>query len=177
MRYALSAVFVTAFATGAFAAGGQSDTPPKETQTTTECAEGQIYDEETQACLDAEKQSFNDDQRYDAVRELAYAGAYDRAARVIASANNPDEARFLTYRGFISRKQGDFDAAMTFYSAALAIDPDNLLARSYMGQGLVSVGDVNGARGQLSQIVQRGGRDSWAYAALKLALGGQPSDY
>ena len=133
------------------AAGGGSDTPPTTTRTTTECTDGQIYDADSKACVDADKQSFNDDQRYDAVRELAYAGAYDRAERVIASADQPGDPRFLNYKGFIQRKQGNIEAAMEFYTAALGIDPDYLLARSYMGQGLVASGDIQGAREQLER--------------------------
>lgn len=159
------------------AAGSGSDTPPTSTQTTTECTDGQIYDASSKSCIDADKQSFNDDQRYDAVRELAYAGAYDRAEQVIASADEPGDPRFLNYKGFIQRKQGNFEAAMEFYTAALGIDPDYLLARSYMGQGLAASGDIEGAREQLTEIAARGGRDTWSYVALKMALNGKPSSY
>jgi len=159
------------------AAGSGSDTPPTSTQTTTECTDGQIYDAGSKSCVNADKQSFNDDQRYDAVRELAYAGAYDRAEQVIASADEPGDPRFLNYKGFIQRKQGNFDAAMEFYTAALGIDPDYLLARSYMGQGLAASGDIEGAREQLTEIAARGGRDTWSYVALKMALNGKPSSY
>ncbi len=172
----LTVAITFALSVAAQAAGG-SDTPPTTTRTTTECSDGQIYDEAARACVDADKQSFNDDDRYDAVRELAYAGAYDRAEAVIASADRPDDARFLNYRGFIERKQGNMEDAMGFYAAALAKDPDYLLARSYMGQGLAASGDTNGARAQLREIVERGGRDTWAYASLKLALAGKPSSY
>lgn len=161
----------------AHAAGGDSDAPPKTTRTTTECTNGQIYDEKSKTCVDADKQSFNDDQRYDAVRELAYAGAYDRAERIIASADDAGDPRFLNYKGFIQRKKGNVDAAMEFYTAALAIDPDYLLARSYMGQGLAATGDIDGARAQLAEIAARGGRDTWSYVALKMALNGKPSNY
>lgn len=164
-------------ASQAFAVGSDDETPPTQTQTTTECTDGQIYDETTKACVESEKQSFNDDTRYDAVRELAYAEAYDRAELVIASADNPTDPRFLNYRGFISRKQGDMGQAMEFYTAALAQAPDYHLARSYMGQGLAASGDVDAAKVQLQEIVMRGGRNTWAYHALKTAIAGKPSGY
>jgi tetratricopeptide (TPR) repeat protein len=173
----LSLPFTIALSFAAYAAGGSDDTPPKPTRTTTECSDGQIYDEDAKACVAADKQSFNDDDRYDAVRELAYAGAYDRAEAIMASADQPNDPRFLNYRGFIARKQGDMAQAMEFYTAALAIDPDYLLARSYMGQGLAASGDMEAAKDQLSEIALRGGRETWAYVALKLALSGQPSSY
>ena len=172
----LTVAFTFALSFAAQAAGGD-DTPPTTTRTTTECTDGQIYDEATKACVDADQKSFNDDQRYDAVRELAYSGAYDRALAVIEGAERPDDPRFLNYRGFIQRKQGNMAEAVAFYTAALEKDPDYLLARSYLGQGLAASGDIAGARGQLQEISARGGRESWAYASLKLALSGKPSNY
>ncbi len=173
----LAIPFFLALSVAAHAAGGGSSTPPKTTKTTTECTDGQIYDDNAKACVDADQQSFNDDQRYDAVRELAYAGEYDRAKQVIASANNPEGPRFLNYKGFISRKMGNYGDAIVFYSAALEKDPDYHLARSYMGQGLAAMGDIEGAKGQLREILARGGRETWAYVALKSALRGQYTSY
>ena len=172
-----SALLLTTTAFGAYAAGSDSSTPPKQTRTSTECTDGQIYDDKAKACVDADQQSFNDNQRYDAVRELAYAGAYDRAELVMASADQPDDARFLNYKGFIERKQGNIGEAMVFYTAALDKAPDYHLARSYMGQGLVADGNIEGAKAQLYEIAARGGRDTWAYASLKMSLSGKPTSY
>ncbi len=156
----------------AFAAD-DDPTPPKPTETTKACKDGQIFDDKTKTCLDADKESFNDNDRYDAVRELAYAGAYDRALKVISSADNPKDPRFLNYRGFVHRKTGNVSAAMAFYHAALRIDPDYILARSYMGMGLASMGHKAAAKAQLEEIALRGGTDTWAYAALDAALNGK----
>lgn len=147
--------------------------PPKPTATTTSCKDGEIFDEKTKTCLDADKQSFNDDDRYDAVRELAYAGAYNRALQVIASADNAKDPRFLNYQGFIHRKTGNPGAAMAFYNAALRIDPDYNLARSYMGMGLAAMGHKSAAKAQLVEIANRGGANTWAYQALEATLNGQ----
>lgn len=173
----LTIPFTLALTFAVHAAGSDDDTPPKPTRTTTECSDGQIFDESTKSCVESEEQSFNDNDRYNAVRELAYAGAYDRADQIIASAQQPEDPRFLNYRGFIARKQGDLAQALDFYTAALAIDPDYLLARSYMGQGLAASGDLAGAKEQLTEIAARGGRNTWAYVSLKLALNGKPSNY
>lgn len=158
----------------AFAVGSDDETPPTPTDTTKACKDGQIFDEKTEACVDADKQSFNDDERYRAVRELAYAGAYDRALKVIASADDPKDARFLNYRGFILRQTGDMGGAMAFYAAALRSDPDYLLARSYMGMGLVQMGHISAGKAQLLEIADRGGAQTWAYRALKDAIDGTP---
>ena len=59
---------------------------------------------------------------------------------------------------------------MAYYTAALAIDPDNILARSCMGQGMVERGDLVGARLQLSEIRARDGRQTWPEIALRMAI-------
>jgi hypothetical protein len=51
----------------------------------------------------------------------------------------------LAFRGFLAWIGGRMEAAGACYEAALAADPGNLLARSYMGRGIVAVGDLDGA--------------------------------
>ena len=154
----------------AFAVGSDDETPPTPTETTTTCEGDQIYDEKTKTCVSADSQTLNDTQRYRAVRELAYASAFERARLVIAAADTADDPRFLNYQGFIMRKTGDMEAALTFYKRALEIDPDYHLARSYMGQGLYALGNVKGAQAQLRQIAARGGKHGWPYRALSMTL-------
>jgi transposase len=48
-------------------------------------AKGTVWDEKTKTCIKAEESSLNDDQRFGAVRELAYAGRYDEATAVLAA--------------------------------------------------------------------------------------------
>lgn len=172
----LSAV-ILALAAPAFAAGSDSTEPPKTTNTTTQCEKGQVFDEKTAKCLDAKSEAVTDDDRYHAARELAYNGKYDRALEVLASAENQNDPRILNYKGFTHRKMGETGTAMSFYQAALAIDPDYILARSYMGQGLAAEGDLAGAVEQLEEISLRGGRETWAYASLERAIGGVAVDY
>lgn len=150
-------------------------TPPPKTETSTKCSGEKIFDEETRKCVDAQQKSFNDNQRYDAIRELAYAGKYDRALSIIAVADDPEDPRFLNYRGFIARKTGRMAEAIEFYAAALDRNPDYLLARAYLGQGLVEIGDIDGAKEQLREISARGGKGTWPHFALKQSLRAGPS--
>ncbi len=173
-----SALFVaTAFAPiQSFAAGSHVNTPPEETETTTECEGTQVWDEETEECVDAVEESrLDDNARYRAVRELAYAGKYGRAMGILAGFQNAQDDRRLTYLGFVNRKMGNVDEGMRWYSEALQINPDNLLARSYMGQALLEQGDRAGALAQLTQIRARGGRQTWPELALNMALRDGPS--
>lgn len=169
MRRILLAVFLF-LPTLAFAVGSDDDTPPQPTNTTKECETGTVWDEDSKSCVAPKDSRLDDDTRYGAVREYAYAGAYGAAQDVLDAMTDQDSDRVLTYRGFIARKLGDFDAAEALYAAALAKNPDNFLARSYLGQGLAEQGDIPGARAELSEIRSRGGRGTWAEIALRLSI-------
>jgi tetratricopeptide (TPR) repeat protein len=153
------------------------DENPPTTTKSSKCAKGKVYDEDTKKCLKIESHNFSDDELYNAARELAYAGKYDNTLIVLDAFENQQDPRVLNYRGFVNRKLGNFDKAMEFYQAALTIDPDYIRARSYMGQGLAAQGDLYGAREQLAEIRTRGGRNTWSYVALNMALRGVQTSY
>ncbi len=173
---ALSVLFLLTGAP-AFSAGSDSTEPPKATNTTIVCEEGFIWDEELQECVVPEEVDLSDDQIYNNARELAYDGQYDNAIRLLELAANPQDPRILNYLGFANRKAGRMELGMEFYRQALEAKPDYILARSYMGQALVQQGDLAAAQVQLAMIEGYGGRDTWAYRALELALDGQESNY
>ncbi|MGJ8588956.1 MAG: hypothetical protein ACSHXW_12435 [Yoonia sp.] len=166
----LTTLTLALFPMAAFAAGGETDMPPTPSETTTECAEGQVWDKATQSCMDPAESTNDDSARLDDVRELAYAGSYQAALDVLDTLENPQAPLALTYYGFTHRKAGRVDLGMAYYDAALAADPDNLLARSYMGQGHVASGEMVLAQAQLTEIRMRGGRDTWAEASLVQAI-------
>lgn len=147
-------------------AAGDESTAPVETPTSTECTGAQIYDPATKTCVDSQESHLDDATRIKAARELA---AFDRprdALAVLDHVAQADTPEVLTLRGFATRKAGDFDAGRTLYDAALSLDPDYALARSYLGQALAERGDTVGARQQLALIRQAGGRGTWAERSL-----------
>lgn len=152
----------------AFAAG--DETPPKPTKTSKDCKGVRVWDEAKQRCVRPKNSSLDEQGLYEAVRELAYAGRYHDAQGVLATMSNQKDDRVLTYYGFTNRKLGNLDASMMFYVTALEQNPDNLLARSYMGQGMVESGDIDGARAQLSEIEARGGAYTWPATSLRQAI-------
>ncbi|MFN6977860.1 MAG: tetratricopeptide repeat protein [Gemmobacter sp.] len=154
----------------ALAAGGESNTAPSTTNTSTTCAAGKVWDVKTKTCLDVKSEALDNDTLFDAVRELAYAGRPDSAALALAAMTEGDTDRVMTYRGFLARVTGDMDAAMAFYTAALALNPDNVLARSYMAQGFVALGRMDAAEAELAEIRARGGIGTWAEASLVQAI-------
>src|SRR6056297_4113424 len=189
MRPLLAAALLTALPAALFAAGEETPNPPKKTQTTQDCfSERQwdpdikkwvrfsapvngVWDAKERKCIRPDRASYMDeDTLYQAVRELAYAGRYDAAETVLAQMPDQTSDKVLTYKGFLNRKLGNLDAAMLFYADALERNPDNLLARSYMGQGYVETGDLDAARVQLAEIETRGGGYSWAGTSLRKAI-------
>lgn len=154
----------------AFAAGGGSSSAPKPSETTKSCTGGKVWDKGSKSCVQASNDLLDDDTLYGAVREFAYAGQYDNAQAALAAMSDQSDDRVLTYWGFTHRKKGDTATAMQYYHQAIAQNPQNILARSYMGQALVEQGDLVGARQQLKAIADAGGQGSWAEASLYGAI-------
>lgn len=154
----------------AAAAGGNDWNPPKPSETTRTCKGNRVWDEEKKRCVRPRKSSLNQQQLLDAVRELAYAGRAADAQSVLAAMSDQQDAMVLTYWGFTHRKLGNMQKAQASYDQALAQDPGNLLARSYMGQGYVEQGKPGLALAQWKEIRARGGSGSWAETSLRKAL-------
>jgi TPR repeat len=170
MRMTPVILFASFLPFAGFAAGSDSTEPPKPTQTTTVCEKGLIWDVKTEKCVKPDEQSLNDDARFKAVRELAYAGRPQEALVVLASMTEGDTDRVLTYRGFALRKSGDLEGGIAAYDAALAQNPDNILAHSYYGQLMVEMDEMDLARGHLDAIRSAGGAGTWAEASLARAI-------
>lgn len=171
-------LLMTALPFAAQAAGSDDSNPPTPTETTTECKEGLVWDEKTKTCVAPEDARLDNDTRFKAVRELAYAGRPDEALRVLAAMTEGETDRVLTYKGFAHRKAGRIEEGLAFYNAALTQNPDNLLARSYLGQAMVEMGELELAQVQRDEIRLRGGEQTWAFASLDRALRtGQTQSY
>lgn len=187
LRSALLLTVVLALPTAALAK--DDDTPPTKTQTTQNCFQAKqwdpeikkwvrfsqpvngVWDASLRKCVRPDKTSHLDsDTLYKAVRELAYAGRYDDAITVMDQMPDQQSDRVLTYRGFTARKLGKLELANMYYQDAIDTNPDNIMARSYMGQGLVESGDKVAAMVQLREIRARGGIGTWSEVSLARAL-------
>ena len=147
-----------------------TDRPPEPTPTTTYCTGGKVWDHEAGACVEVTEGRLDDDTLYGAAREFAHAGQFGHAVAALEAMTERRSDRVLTYMGFTLRKSGDPARGMGYYSAAVARNPDNLLARSYMGQGMVELGYLDGAHRQLEEIRTRGGAGTWPELALLAAI-------
>jgi tetratricopeptide (TPR) repeat protein len=173
MRRIAAILALTALPFAALAAGGDGgdeEDSPQKTRTSTECQNGQVWDEKTRACTDAKSGAFDNDTLYRAVRELAWAGRPEDALVVLAAMTEGETDRVLTYRGFALRKADRLEEGLAAYAAALAANPDNLLARSYLGQAYVEMGETALAEAELAQIRARGGAGRWPEVSLSRAL-------
>ncbi len=166
-----SAIVLQAFAfvPALHAAGGDSASPPKPTNTTKKCLFGRVYDKDRGRCVKPNKTNFTQDELYEAVRELAYDGQLENAQNILRVMDQADD-RVMTYWGFTYRKMGELELANSFYNDAIQTNPDNLLARSYMAQGYVLEGKTDLAIAQWREIKARGGEGTWAEASLREAI-------
>lgn len=162
-----AALFVPA---AVWAVTGEEFNPPPATPTTQTCDKGLIWDEGTKTCVAPQESRLDDATRLMAARELAYAGRIDEASAVLATVIDRNDDVAFALRGFLMRKSGNHAGAMRVYRAALSANPDNHLARSYMGQALAEAGDRQAAQDALSEIIRRGGRGTWPAVALREAI-------
>ena len=58
----------------------------------------------------------------------------------------------LTYQGFANRKLGNYDVAISYYSAALKLAPDHRGANEYLGEYYVETGQTAKAKQQLVKL-------------------------
>lgn len=158
---------------GGMGGDGDSTAPPATTPTSSKCADGEFYDWASKTCKKPRvKGAVDDDTLYRAVRELAYAGRHESSLMLIEAMSDEAQTsdRVLTYLGFNHRKLGNVDLGLAYYRKALAINPDNILVRSYLGQHFAETGQIALARAQLGEIRRRGGRNTWAEFALRMAI-------
>ncbi|MCR5855660.1 tetratricopeptide repeat protein [Mesorhizobium sp. J428] len=176
IRLTLSAAvlaFSLPFALPAFAAGGDSGSGGSD-QTPT-CKSGEVYDKTEKKCVPAKQGAVDDDSLFETGRALAYAGKYGEAIQMLGLVSDKNDPRVLNMLGFSHRKSGRIDVGLGYYQEALTINPDFTLAREYLGEAYLTLGDIAAAKNQLSEIEKRCGKGCAEYAALEkqiAAVGG-----
>lgn len=97
---------------------------------------------------------------------LAQVGRYSESLALLATVKNRENPRALNSMGFVTRKLGDVDGALPYYARALAIKPDYVQARAYLGEAYLAKDDLAHAREQLAEIARRCGTACFAYGEL-----------
>ena len=88
------------------------------------------------------------------------------AIGVLNAVQEKSDPGVLNYLGYAHRKAGMIETGIAYYQQALAIDPDYVLAREYLGEGYVAAGNVELARQQLQEIGTRCGTNCEEYLEL-----------
>ncbi len=179
--------FILAFAAGAalaipahaFAAGSEPDTSTKteaESPKKLKCKKGEVIKTVTKdgvskkICAKVTTGILPDADLYNQGRLLAKEGEYDWALEVLAAVSNQNDPKVLNYTGYSHRKAGRLEIGISYYTKALAINPDFVLAREYLGEGYVAAGRVDLAQVQLAEIAKRCGETCEEFKDLKQAI-------
>lgn len=167
LRYFATSALALALGFGvpavALAAGDGGDSGSSGAQN---CKSGEVWSTSQNKCVKSSSGIVPDGELYAQGRELALAGEFDRAIEVLGAVEDKNNPGVLNYLGYAHRKAGMIDEGIAYYQQALAIDPDYVLAREYLGEGYVAAGNVDLARQQLEEIGTRCGTNCEEYIEL-----------
>jgi tetratricopeptide (TPR) repeat protein len=182
LRTAMAAAALSLFAVQALAAGsgsssgssgGSAPASPKKMM----CKKGEalktmtVSGKKVQKCMKPKVGMLTDDELYDQARVLAkFDNEYDWALELFDLVQNKQDPKVLNYMGYSNRKAGRLETGIAFYQKALAIDPNFVLAREYLGEGYVVAGRIDLAMVQLDEIKARAGVGSEEYKDLFEAI-------
>ena len=105
-------------------------------------------------CVKLKAELTPDQELYAKGYKLAKSGEYEQAITVLSSVadhNNPDVLNML---GYSNRKAGRIELGISYYAQALALKPDFVLAREYLGECYVAAGKIDLAKVQLAEILK-----------------------
>ena len=155
----------------AFLGGDDDDRPAKK------CPSGKAWSDKAGKCVALKSGSLSDEDLARAGRQLARDGHYREAIAVLETVADKNNPRVLTYLGYSHRKLGDVDLGISLYKKALAIDPENVATREYLGEGYVTKGQIDLAYLELTEIEKRCGTTCEEYKALSKAMLAGRSQY
>jgi tetratricopeptide (TPR) repeat protein len=166
--FAVIALSASAFAAGTAPSTGSSGSSGS---ATSKCDKFKVDSPDWKKCKQAGRSSMNNEQLYATGYSLAKAGDYDGALEFLIAGTDKKDPRFLTMIGYSTRKLGRVDDGMGYYMQALAIDPNSVTTREYLGEAYLQKHDLPGAKAQLSQIQDRCGTTCESYTELNEQIG------
>lgn len=128
------------------------------------CKKGWVWSNSKSKCV--KKTSALDEDLYIQAYTLAKLGDYEQAVDLLHSVKNQNDPRVLNYLGYSYRKMGHLEKGIVYYTKALKIDPNFVLAREYLGEGYASDGQIEKAEEQLAEIEKRCGTGCKEYTQL-----------
>ena len=168
LYFSLAAFLMTSGSSMTFEAGGDDPAP----EPVLKCKKGEVLKKvgNVKKCVKVESGILPDEDLYQQGRLLAKAGQYDWALQVLAVIQNQNDPRVLNYTGYSHRKAGRLEIGITYYRKALAINPDFVLAREYLGEGYVAAGRIDLAKAELDEIARLCGTTCEEYKDLSEAI-------
>lgn len=134
------------------------------------CRSGKTWSCSASACVEKSSLKLNDNELYLEAVSLVRDGQYVRALEALWSIEQRDNPDILTYIGFATRKLGNVERGIGFYHQALALNPDHVRAREYLGEGYLQIGKVEKAKEQLFEIAERCGTECRQYKMLEAEI-------
>jgi predicted Zn-dependent protease len=134
------------------------------------CSSGKTWSCSERKCVKQSGLKLNDEERYAEAESLIRVAQYARALEMLWAMEKRDDPKVLTYIGFATRKLGNVERGIDYYHQALALNPDFVRAREYLGEGYLQKGDVDHAKGELHEIAARCGTGCREYKMLASAI-------
>ena len=176
VQFALTAAFAaTSILVGsaAFAAGTAPSTGSSSSSgggTAPKCDTFKVNTAEWKKCKAGGRAAMNNEELYATGYSLAKAGDYSGALDFLMAGTNKKDVRFLTMIGYANRKMGKVDEGMSYYMQALALDPNSVTTREYLGEAYLQIKDLPKAEAQLTEIQSRCGLTCESYTQLKTEI-------
>jgi tetratricopeptide (TPR) repeat protein len=117
-------------------------------------------------CVKLKADVLPDAELYQQARLLANEGEYEWALDHLRLIKVQQNAEVLNYTGYANRKAGRLETGIAYYHQALALNPDYIQAREYLGEAYVLAGFDDLAKQQLQEIQNRSGASSLSYVTL-----------
>ena len=184
MKIISASLFALALSSAAAIAAGTAPSAPPAAPTTVptqlKCKAGEVVktvrkkaSKPQKMCVKATAGIIPDNELYAQGYLLAKTGEYDWALSAFNAMTDKQTPETLTMIGYSNRKAGRLEIAVSYYDQALAMQPDYVKAREYLGEGYVAAGRVDLAKLQLAEIAKRAGTNSEEYIDLSKAISGQ----
>jgi tetratricopeptide repeat protein len=119
------------------------------------CKKGFVYNKKAKRCEAQDTLLLPDSELIEQAWVLAKRGEFEAGRMLFELTANKSNPEVLNGLGYTNRKLGEFAKGIAFYKQALAIDPDYLEAREYLGEGYVTMGKLDLAKEQLTEIQKR----------------------
>ncbi len=133
------------------------------------CKTGYVWSDKAKGCVKITSGLVDQKGLFQEGRALAKAGHYDQALAALAAADQKD-SMVLTMIGYSKRKQGHWDEGVAYYHQALAINPNNVNTREYLGEAWLTKGRADLAKAELIRIGTIAGTESEQYSLLAKAI-------